>query len=278
LSFVLTGRWNNLAYKKYNDYNKDINGIQYKKCKICEEWLEANIDNFGKNKNSKDGLNESCRKCRTEKGRENYLLNKIKYEETIADKISRNELYNKDFNEYIVEGDITKIIINYKEKQMLTIIDTEDLEKVKSFGLRWCINNSKDQYVKATKWEMINGKPKLKSYYLHILLAGIKKSGNKILVDHKDHDILNNRKENFRIVTNSQNLRNRKGKNKNNKSGYRNVCWIKDQWCVQLMVDGKNTRLGYFDDVEEAAVFAEEMRQKYYKEYAGLGEKPIDKL
>ena len=35
------------------------------------------------------------------------------------------------------------------------------------------------------------------------------------------------------------------------------------------MINGKNTPLGKFDDVDEAGVFAEKMRQKYYKDFAG---------
>ena len=44
---------------------------------------------------------------------------------------------------------------------------------------------------------------------------------------------------------------------------------VGDKWVVQLQIDGKNTKLGSFDDVHEAGKFAEEMRQKYYKEFCG---------
>jgi hypothetical protein len=40
---------------------------------------------------------------------------------------------------------------------------------------------------------------------------------------------------------------------------------------VQLQINGKNTILGKFpyEQLEEAGAFAEQMRQKYYGEYAG---------
>lgn len=38
---------------------------------------------------------------------------------------------------------------------------------------------------------------------------------------------------------------------------------------VQLQINGKNKVLGKFSDVHEAGRFAEEMRQKYYGEFAG---------
>jgi hypothetical protein len=98
------------------------------------------------------------------------------------------------------------------------------------------------------------------------------KNKNQI-IDHKNHKGLDNRKENLRLVNKSKNAKHRNGKNKNNKSGYRNVCWISkyNKWCVQLQINGRNTLLGKFDDVHEAGRFAEEMRQKYYGEFKGVG-------
>ena len=259
-----------MAYRKYKDYHKEVDGVLYKKCIDCGEWLEAN-HNYGKNKIAKGGLNARCKECYRKHHHEKYILNKDKYKENIAQKIANNQLYNSEFNDYIIEGDITKIIMNTISEPVITIIDTEDLERVKSFGLRWCVKNdrnTKTQYARATRWEIVNDKPKLITYCLHILLLDSKKGE---YVDHRNHDTLNNRKENLRITTNSNNTRNRKSKNSNNKSGYRNVCWVssKEQWCVQLHIDGKNKRLGYFDDVDEAGEYAEKMRQKYYGEFAG---------
>jgi hypothetical protein len=92
---------------------------------------------------------------------------------------------------------------------------------------------------------------------------------NKEYGDHYNHDTLDNREENLRPSSNSNNNKHRKGANSNNKSGYRNVCFVEGKWIVQLQINGKNTRLGSFDDVHEAGKFAEEMRKQYYGEYAG---------
>lgn len=90
-------------------------------------------------------------------------------------------------------------------------------------------------------------------------------------VDHINHNTLDDRKSNLRIITSGSNSMNRKGRNSNNKSGYRNVSWHKsiNKWVVQLQIDGKNRVLGQFDDVHEAGRFAKEMRIKYYGEFAG---------
>jgi len=51
------------------------------------------------------------------------------------------------------------------------------------------------------------------------------------------------------------------------------VSWNGNTWSVQLQIDGKNTTLKRFpkDQLDEAVIFAEEMRQKYYGEWAGKG-------
>ena len=90
-------------------------------------------------------------------------------------------------------------------------------------------------------------------------------------VDHINNNTLDNRKCNLRISEHKHNTRNRHGKNSNNKSGFRNVSWDGYRWIVQLQINGKNTILGKFpyEQLEEAGTFAEQMRQKYYGEYAG---------
>jgi len=261
-----------LAYNKYEEIHKEIDGMLYKQCRNCGEWLEANLNNFGKNKNAKGGLNARCKICHHKHNHENYILNKDKYKENVAQKIANNELYNSEFNKYIINGNITKIIMKTaKDEEVITVIDTEDLEYVKSFGLRWCIKNSKNtktQYARATKWELVNGEPKLITYCLHILLLNAKKGE---YVDHRNHDTLDNRKDNLRITTNSNNTKNRKSKNSNNSSGYRNVLFDKQRglWLVRLQINKKGKTLGEFTDVHEAGKFAEEMRQKYYGKFAG---------
>ena len=45
------------------------------------------------------------------------------------------------------------------------------------------------------------------------------------------------------------------------------------KWAVQLQINKKGVVLGTFpkNKLEEAGKFAEEMRQKYYGEFAGVG-------
>jgi hypothetical protein len=74
-------------------------------------------------------------------------------------------------------------------------------------------------------------------------------------LDHIDGDRLNNRIENLRECTQSQNLANT-GKLSTNTSGIKGVNWHKasQRWLAQIKVRGKQRHLGVFKTKEEAGV------------------------
>lgn len=172
-------------------------------------------------------------------------------------------------------------ITNRKEEVFEVLIDTEDIEKIQESGLCWSAgwNVIKGDpfkghyYVKASKYlGVINNKVEHESIYLHRLILGI--TDRFVLVDHINKNALDNRKENLRITTFGGNTKNRRGANINSQSGFRNVSWNKvlSKWVIQLQINGKNHVFDEkFDSVEEANIFAEQMRQKYYMDYAGDG-------
>ena len=176
-------------------------------------------------------------------------------------------------NKYKIFDDYVVMYITRKNgDQYEVIFDIEDYDKVSKYHYKWFLvwdNRSKSFFVRATKYLNDKSKKPNEAVFLHRYILDIEDS--EIEVDHINHDTLNNRRYNLRVSKRIENSKNRETRNSNNKSGYRNVCWLKDynKWCVQIMVDGKNTRLGFFDDVDEAGVFAKEMREKYYGEFAG---------
>jgi hypothetical protein len=173
-------------------------------------------------------------------------------------------------NEYLIKGEITEIYLGGRgSNKKVCIIDTEDLEKLKLYDVKYyavyCPCNK--QYYCNANIKSINtpsGKTTLKT--ARIILNCYDEN---IFIDHKNHNTLDNRKCNLRMCSISNNSRHRKGINVNNKSGYRNVSWIRGQWVVQLQVNGKNTKLGKFDNIDEAGDFAKEMREKFYGVYKG---------
>lgn len=91
-----------------------------------------------------------------------------------------------------------------------------------------------------------------------------------LLVDHINHNILDNRRCNLRATTAAQNSRNRRP-HKNTTSRFKGVCRTRSgKWQAQIKVDLKSVYLGMFDDELEAAKAYNEAARKAYGEYAYL--------
>lgn len=110
---------------------------------------------------------------------------------------------------------------------------------------------------------------KKKSYLAHRIIFLLHHGYLPDYLDHIDNDKTNNRIENLRPATVIQNQRNAKIR-ADNTSGIKNVCWNKlyGKWYVVIRVDKKRHYLGYFDDLELAALVASEAREKYHGEFA----------
>lgn len=73
-------------------------------------------------------------------------------------------------------------------------------------------------------------------------------------IDHIDGDRCNNKLQNLREATNSENARN-KSKYKKNKSGYKGVYWIEEseKWRASIILDNKKTKhIGLYENLEDA--------------------------
>lgn len=89
--------------------------------------------------------------------------------------------------------------------------------------------------------------------------------------DHINRNKLDNRRLNLRPVTHRQNMYNQNQRG-NNTSGYTGVSWYKNykKWRVQIPINGRNTHVGYFDDIEEAKRVRDKVVKKHYGEFAAL--------
>jgi hypothetical protein len=88
-------------------------------------------------------------------------------------------------------------------------------------------------------------------------------------VDHIDGNKTNNKIENLRPTTKSQNAMNQKVR-ADNKTGTKGVMWHKrdKKWFVQLRVNLKRYSFGYYDDKELAELVAIEAANKFHKEFS----------
>lgn len=170
-----------------------------------------------------------------------------------------NAIRNKKYNQYNLSREYG---IGYTLKGEEFYFDVEDYEKIKDYC--WHINK-KGYVISSTK----DGK----TLQMHSLIMGTK--GREKIVDHIITENKNdNRKRNLRIISQTDNCKNRK-KNKNNTSGIRGVYWHKHnkKWVACISIKRKNIILGSSINIEEAAKLREEAEIKYYGEYRYKGGK-----
>ena len=108
-----------------------------------------------------------------------------------------------------------------------------------------------------------------KFYYNHRLIWLLHHGELPQCIDHIDGNPSNNRIENLRIATLSQNQYNSKMK-KSNSSGIKGVSWDKstNKWYSQIQVAKKKINLGRYDDVKLAELAVIEARKKYHGNFA----------
>ena len=163
---------------------------------------------------------------------------------------------NKKYNTYDLTGEYG---IGYTSKGEEFYFDLEDYDLIKYY----CWHIDSQGYV-ITREEMNNKKV----IRMHRLVTNCP---DKLDVDHKHGKETrnDNRKFNLRIVTTSQNMMNR-GLSTRNKTGMVGVSWTTtfNKWLANIMLNGKNIHLGYFDKFEDAVKARKNAEEKYFGEYS----------
>lgn len=138
----------------------------------------------------------------------------------------------------------------------VTKVDDKDYEWLSKW--KWCCDN--DGY--AIRIERIKGTNKSKGYKLHRVIMGLE-HGDQRTVDHRNLDKLDNQRHNLRIATRKQNQQNLPSYNEST-SKYRGVSWntAAKKWKVDIVLNGKNNYLGYYNCEKEAAIIADNFRMK----------------
>ncbi len=83
------------------------------------------------------------------------------------------------------------------------------------------------------------------------------------MVDHLNHDTLDNTNQNLRVCEPYVNSQNLKGPNAKNKTGVRGVYHYKGKYAARVQLKRKRIFLGYFDRLEDAKRAVEEEREKW---------------
>jgi len=111
--------------------------------------------------------------------------------------------------------------------------------------------------------------PHQKKIRMHRLIMGV--TDEKIQIDHKYGNGLDNRKENLRICTSAENQRNKKpqiGRTSKFKGVY--FSKPKNKWRARIGINSKLTHLGYFTNEVEAAKTYDKAAKIHFKEFANL--------
>jgi hypothetical protein len=136
------------------------------------------------------------------------------------------------------------------------MIDAEDFEKVKNLGYTWHYYQG-NGYPYIVNTVVDNGIRK--RIYLHRV---VNNCPDDLVVDHINHDTLDNRKSNLRNVNISANQQNRKGANKNSLSGIRNVNW--DNTHQDWIVTCGQRYIMRTKDLREAQIAASRIRRDMF--------------
>lgn len=142
---------------------------------------------------------------------------------------------------------------NYKFKNgMSTKVDDDVYAKMQ--GIKWNCNRdvrSGNWYVTTQRKVLVGGEYVYRKFGLAEFIIGKPEKG--LQIDHINQDSLDNRIENLRFCTRSENLRNRR-KMKGCSSKYKGVTKTYKGWRAQIVVNKKNYHLGFYDNEMEAAI------------------------
>lgn len=169
--------------------------------------------------------------------------------------VKRNK-EGKKYNKYDLTGEYG---IGYTSKGEEFYFDLEDYDKIKDYY--WRISD--EGYV-------VSCLPDTRKHVaVHRIILG--NPNVKYDVDHKHgrESRNDNRKNNLRIATRSQNVVN-VGLKANNTSGRTGVGWNKklNKWTARITVNGKRIHLGVFERFEDAVTVRKQAEEKYFGEWS----------
>ena len=151
---------------------------------------------------------------------------------------------------------MSKIIALTQGKE--AIVDDEDYKELSRH--KWCYDG-----------EYASGRTAFSNHKKIRMHQEIMRTPHGMYTDHINGDKLDNRRENLRICSNSENIQNQKIR-KNNTSGYKGVTWDKQhqKWCAQIKINYKHYHLGLFENPVDAAKAHDKAARKYCGEFAHL--------
>ena len=178
-----------------------------------------------------------------------------------------------------IEGPIVLFVLLYRRlrfgyafrripltQQRFAIVDPEDYPRLAKY--KWhAVKAGNTYYAVTSRWSK-TAKKRVNTY-MHRLIIDVPQG---LLVDHINHNGLDNRKANLRPVTRSGNAHNVRRPRPNAYSRYKGVwfCRHTNKWRVIISHNGKRKQVGYFHDEIEAAKAYDAAAKKYHGHFAVL--------
>ena len=162
------------------------------------------------------------------------------------------EITRYDANEIIEYDDFAEVVLRDIHNNITgkIKIDLECIELVKS--IKWYLHS--DGYARNRK---------IGSMHRYIMNCPV-----NMVVDHINHNTLDNRRENLRICTQQQNQMNMSLNNKNT-SGYSGVDKLPSgKWRSRIHINNKEKHLGVFDTYEDAIAARQQAEIDYFGDFA----------
>lgn len=151
----------------------------------------------------------------------------------------------------VLEDEMPLPELSYREitltQGQVAIVDAEDFEWLNQW--KWRAKKGTHRFY-ATRTVRSGDK---KNIAMHRLIIGIDK-GDGMQTDHINLDTLDNRCQNLRVATVSENNRNKRVR-RDSASGHKGIIWDKrkNRWLARITLHGKRSHLGYFANIEDAA-------------------------
>ena len=154
--------------------------------------------------------------------------------------------------------------IIYTRKQEKIFVDDNDYEWLNK--TTWYLD--KDGYAVSSKRIGLRKEGKQIKYFMHRLILNPPKNYQS---DHINGVKLDNRRNNLRAATPSQNQHNSRLR-KDNTSGYKGIVKHYERWQAVICINKKDISLGVFNTKEEAAVAYNIGAKKYFGEFANINQ------
>lgn len=150
-------------------------------------------------------------------------------------------------------------------KGQYALIDDEDFD----FLNQWKWSLMCDEYGLCYAYRKEPSRYNGRSVYMHREILNLK--NKSLLIDHINHNGLDNQKQNLRLCNEKTNHLNRK-KCLNTSSKYKGVYFHKAslKWLAQIQKYGKHEYLGMFESQEKAALAYNQRARQLFGEFAYL--------